>query len=176
MTIKKENEMNKHESAKWQCRYQVSKYTEDIAAFKGGPEKFGNAFQPYEVRRGQDNCLLNTGIDEIWDLVCGDSANHFNNAGAQIGVGDSTTTATAAQTDLQAASNKTYKAMDSGYPASTAQKITFKATFADGDANYAWNEWVVKQNTSGKCLNRKVDSLGTKTGGTWILQVEITLS
>jgi hypothetical protein len=172
----KENEMQKHESAKWQCRYEVSKYTEDIGAFSGGPGKFGEVFQPYEVRSGQDNCLLNTGIDEIWDLVCGDSANHFNNAGAQIGVGDSSTTAAASQTDLQAATNKTYKTMDSGYPTSTTQKITFKASFAAGDANYTWNEWVVKQSTSGKCLNRKVDSLGTKSGGTWILQVEITLS
>jgi hypothetical protein len=168
--------MNKHESAKWQCRYTVSKYTEDINVFPGKPEEFQAAFSPYEVKNGEGNCLLNSGIDEIWDLVCGDSANHFNNAGTQIGVGDSTTAAAATQTDLQAATNKTYKGMDTGYPTSTSQKAAFKASFGSGEANYAWNEWVIKQSASGKCLNRKVESLGTKSGGTWVLQVEVTLS
>jgi hypothetical protein len=168
--------MQKHESAKWQCRYKLSKYIEDIGQFRGGPEEFQRLYQPYEVRLGEGNCLLNSGIDEMWDLICGDSANHFNNAGTQIGVGDSNTAAAATQTDLQAATNKTYKAMDSGYPASTSQKATFKASFASGEANHAWNEWVVKQSTSGKCLNRKVESLGTKSGGTWVLQVDVTLS
>jgi hypothetical protein len=168
--------MNNKESAKWQCRYTVSKYTEDIGSFHGKPEEFQAVFSPYEVQNGQGNCLLNSGIDEIWDLVCGDSANHFNNSGAQIGVGDSTTAAAATQTDLQAATNKTYKGMDTGYPASSSQKATFKASFGASEANYAWNEWVVKQSASGKCLNRKVESLGTKSGGTWVLQVEITLS
>ena len=91
-------------------------------------------------------------------------------------MGDSDTAANATQTDLQAATNKTYKGMDSGYPAASGQKATFMASFNDTEANYAWNEWVVKQAASGKCLNRKVESLGTKTGGTWILQVEITLA
>ena len=84
--------------------------------------------------------------------------------------------AAAAQTDLQAASNKTYKGMDSGFPTSNTQKATFKASFGASDANYAWNEWVVRQSSSGKCLNRKVDSLGTKSGGTWTLQIDITLA
>jgi len=45
--------MNKHESAKWQCRYQVSKYNEDIGQFPGSPETFGEVYQPYEVRAGR---------------------------------------------------------------------------------------------------------------------------
>ena len=91
-------------------------------------------------------------------------------------MGDSNTAADATQTDLQAASNKTYKGMESGYPISTSQKVTFKASFSDSEANYAWNEWVVKQSTSAKCLNRKVENLGTKSSGTWTLEVDITLS
>jgi hypothetical protein len=66
--------------------------------------------------------------------------------------------------------------MESGYPTSTSQKATFKASFGDTEANYTWNEWVVKQGASGKCLNRKVDALGTKSSGTWTLEVSITLS
>jgi hypothetical protein len=168
--------MKKRETAKWQCRSRLSKYYEDIAGFRGAEAEFQRRFEPYEVIEGEGNCLLNGGIDEMWDLIAGDSANHFNNAGAQIGVGDSNTAAAATQTDLQAATNKTYKAMDSGYPTSTTQKATFRASFGAGDANYTWNEWVVKQATSGKCLNRKVDSMGTKSGGTWTLEVSITLS
>ncbi len=93
-------------------------------------------------------------------MIVGDSANHFNNASAQVGVGDSNTAASPSQTDLQAATNKTYKGMESGYPTSTSQKATFKSSFGASDANYAWNEWVVKQSTSAKCLNRKVESWG----------------
>ncbi|MFA5309665.1 MAG: hypothetical protein WC370_09315 [Dehalococcoidales bacterium] len=168
--------MERKESAKWLCRYTLSKYREDIGPYRGGEAEFRRRFQPYEVISGEGNCLLNTGIDEMWDLICGDSANHFSSAAAQIGVGDSSTAAAAAQTDLQAASNKTYKEMDSGYPSSTAQKATFKSSFGTSEANYTWNEWVVRQSSSGKCLNRKVENLGTKSSGTWTLQVDITLA
>lgn len=168
--------MKKRESAKWLCRFRLLKYRENVEEYLGAETDFEKRFQPYEVIEGKGNCLLNSGIDEMWDLIIGDSVNHFNNAGAQIGVGDSNTAAAATQTDLQAATNKTYKAMDSGYPTSTTQKATFRASFGAGEANYTWNEWVVKQSTSGKCLNRKVDSMGTKSGGTWTLEVSITLS
>jgi hypothetical protein len=168
--------MERKESARWLCRFRLSKYREDIGAFRGREGEFHRLFTPYEVIDGEGNLLLNSGIDEMWDLIVGDSANHFNNASAQIGVGDSNTAASATQTDLQASTNKAYKGMDTGYPTSTSQKATFKSSFGDSEANFAWNEWVVKQATSGKCLNRKVESLGTKASGTWTLEVNITLS
>jgi hypothetical protein len=168
--------MKRKESFRWLCRFRLSKYREDITSYQGREAEFHRIFKPYEVVDGEGNLLLNSGIDEMWDLIVGDSANHFNNASAQIGVGDSSTAANASQTDLQAATNKTYKGMESGYPTSTSQKVTFKASFGDSEANYAWNEWAVKQSTSAKCLNRKVESLGTKTSGTWTLEVNITLA
>ena len=171
--------MQKQDSAQWKCHYRLSKYHEDIEPYRGMEHLFHEKFKPYEVSEGEGNCLLNTGIDEMWDLVTGvvSGAGHiFDNAAAQIGVGDSTTAADASQTDLQAASNKTYKGMEASYPTSTAQKATFKSSFGSSDANYAWEEWVVKQSTSGICLNRKVESLGTKSTGTWTLEVDITLS
>jgi len=169
------------EQANWHCRYRLEKRHGDIDAFKTleGRAAFLEGTVPYEVKEGEGNCLLNSGIDEMWDLVTGvvTGASHtFANGTAQIGVGDSTTGAAATQTDLQAASNKTYKGMETSYPTSTAQKATFKSSFGSGDANYAWQEWVVKQSTSAKCLNRKVESLGTKTTGTWTLEITITLS
>jgi len=171
--------MKNQEQANWLCQYRLSKYHQDIESYRGREGKFHQLFKPYEVIEGEGNCLLNTGIDEMWDLITGavSGADHiFDNAAAQIGVGDSSTAADATQTDLQAATNKTYKGMETGYPTSISQKATFKASFGSTDANYAWNEWVVKQSTSGKCLNRKVESLGTKSSGTWTLEVSITLS
>jgi len=171
--------MEKQEQANWLCRYKLSKYREDIKPYIGREHKFHQLFKPYEVIEGEGNCLLNSGIDEMWDMITGavSGADHiYDNTHAQIGVGDSNTAANATQTDLQAATNKTYKGMESGYPTSTSQKATFKASFGASDANYTWNEWVVKQSTSAKCLNRKVENLGTKTSGTWSLEVSITLS
>lgn len=171
--------MKNQDKANWLCQYRLSKYHQDIEAFRGREAEFHQLFKPYEVIEGEGNCLLNTGIDEMWDLITGVVSGNdhiFDNSYAQIGVGDSSTAADASQTDLQAATNKTYKGMETGYPTSTSQKATFKASFGSTDANYAWNEWVVKQSTSGKCLNRKVESLGTKSSGTWTLEVSITLS
>jgi len=170
--------MENKDSAQWKCRYRLEKREGDINGCKSPEERlaFLENTRPYAVVEGEGNCLLNTGIDEMWDLIVGDSANHFSNTSAQVGVGDSNTAASPTQTDLQAATNKTYKGMETGYPTSTAQKATFKASFGASDANYTWNEWVVKQATSTKCLNRKVDSLGTKSSGTWTLEVAITLS
>ena len=169
------------ERATWNCKARLLKYKEDITPFaKDGKEAdFHKLFKPYEVIEMEGNCLLNAGIDEMWDLITGvvSGATHiFDNTAATIGVGDSATAAAAAQTDLQASTNKTYKGMESSYPTSTAQKITLKSSFGSGDANYAWAEWVVKQATSAICLNRKVESLGTKSSGTWTLEVTITLS
>ena len=171
--------MEKQELANWLCRYKLSKYREDIEPYQSREDEFHQLFKPYEVVEGEGNCLLNSGIDEIWDLVTGavSGADHiFDNSYAQIGIGDSDTAAAATQTDLQAASNKTYKGMETSYPTSTSQKATFKASFGDSDANYTWYEWVIKQSTSAKCLNRKVENLGTKTSGTWTLEVSVTLS
>ncbi len=171
--------MESKDAGRWICNYRLAKYHQDIEPYRGSEPAFYERFQPYEVIEGEGNCLLNSGINEMWDLITGavSGADHiFDNAAAQIGVGDSTTAADPSQTDLQASSNKTYKGMETGYPTSADQKATFKASFGDAEANYAWNEWVVKQSTSAICLNRKVDSLGTKTSGTWTLEVSITLS
>lgn len=156
----------------------LRKYTEDIAPYRaeGREAEFHKKFTPYETKVIDGNCLLNTGIDRMWDLVTGATDKIFDFAHAFIGVGDSTTAAGATQTDLQAASNSQYNAMETAFPSSTTQKATFKASFATGEANFAWNEWVVKETDGAVCLNRKVESLGTKTTGTWTLEVSITLS
>lgn len=125
------------------------------------------------------NLLLNEGINALWTLAAGGSETVYNNANAELGVGDSSTAEAATQTDLQAATNKLFKAMDASYPTyGTSQKITFRATFTGSEANFAWNEFSVRNgNTANKNLNRKVSSQGTKTSGqTWQVTLDITLS
>lgn len=125
------------------------------------------------------NLLLNEGIAVLLDLACGlASPTAFNNASARIGVGDSNAAAAATQTDLQASTNKTYKAMESGYPNRAAQTVTFRSVFGSGDANYAWAEFAVDNGAGeAKTLNRKVSDQGTKAAGqTWTVDVAITVS
>ena len=112
------------------------------------------------------NCFLNEGINELWSLVCGTGGVKFDNTNAYIGVGDSDTAAVAAQTGLQAASNKFYQPMDANYPTyGTSQKATFRATFAEANANFAWKEITIinGDDDAHDNLNRKVQAMGTKT-------------
>lgn len=124
------------------------------------------------------NLLLNEGIAEMLDLMAGEgSPTAYSTANARIGVGDSNTAASASQTDLQAATNKTYKAMNGVYPTRSGQTMSWQSDFTTGEANYAWNEWVIDNGgTALKTLNRKVESLGTKSTGTWTLTGSVTIS
>lgn len=124
------------------------------------------------------NLFLTSGINELWNLFSGQGANVFNNANATIGIGDSSTAPAAGQTDLQAGANKTYKGMDGGYPQPpSAGSIVYRATFGSTDANYAWNEFVLKHSGSGICLDRGTGSFGTKAAGTtWVATLTLTIS
>jgi hypothetical protein len=122
--------------------------------------------------------LTNAMRDLIAADVIGESVTEFNNANAHLGVGDSATAFAATQTDLQAAANKLRKAMDATYPTRAANVLTFRSTFATGDANFAWQEWAVfNASTAGTMFNRKVESLGTKTSAqSWQLTVTLTVT
>jgi len=135
---------------------------------------------PFEVSEIDGNVMLNEGINEMWRLACSASGSEFSNANAYLGVGDSTTSAAAAQTGLEAVTNKIYVAMESGYPTyGTSQKATWKSSFGAAVGNFAWAEFTVANADSngGVNLNRKVSAQGNKTSGqTWELQLEIVLS
>ena len=151
-------------------RWTIRRYADD-EAFRAG--------KAYSVSQIEGNLLLNEGIAVVLDLACGlDTPTAFDNANARIGVGDSATAAAATQTDLQAATNKTYKAMESGYPSRTDQTVTFRSVFGSSDANYSWQEFTVDNGASeALTLNRKVDDQGTKASGqTWTVDVSIELS
>lgn len=140
-----------------------------------------SALAESEFALGAANGLLNEGINALWELVTftTTSETRWSAAAAHIGVGNSASAFAATQTDLQGAS-KSYRPMESGFPTfGTLQKATWKAQWNAGDGNFAWEEWTVCNASSGtgKNLNRKVESLGTKvSGAVWTLEVEVSLS
>lgn len=144
---------------------------------------------PYEVVEAVGNLLTTAGLNRLTSLMIGAGGQAATATAARLGVGNSTTAAAVGQTDLQAAagsSNRQFKVMDSTYPQQSNGVLTFKSTFATGEANFAWQEWCVDIGTptvadgttvSALMLNRKVESLGTKTSaGTWALTATITIS
>ncbi len=170
---------------KWRCVTTVRKYREDVDHLRrqfgpeGGERLLETICQPYETRVIEGNLGLQEGIQELFKLLTGGTATAFSNANARIGVGNGTAAAEDTQTDLQGGS-KAYKAMDATYPLVgdlADKKVTFRATFGSGEANFAWEEWVVDNGGTGlKTLNRKVESLGTKSSGSWQITVEISLA
>lgn len=121
--------------------------------------------------------LTNAGRNFIAQAIINDTPTFFTNANARIGVGDSPTAFAASQTDLQATTNKLRAAMETSFPTRTDNVLTFKSSFGASEANFAWNEWGIFNDASaGTMLNRKVEALGTKSGGTWILTVELTVT
>lgn len=122
--------------------------------------------------------ITDAGRNHMVQATIGAAVTAFNNANSYIGVGDSTTAFAAGQTDLQAATNKLRKAMDATYPSGASNVITWRSTFATGDANWAWQEWgVFNAAAAGTMLNRKVESLGTKTSTqTWQFTVVLTFT
>lgn len=145
---------------------------------------------PEETTEIQGNLLLNEGIQRLLDLLIAAGGTSYNNANAYIGVGDSTTAEAATQTDLSAATNHFYKAMNASYPvrpgSNGAQSVDWRSDFTTAEANYAWQEWTISAGATGASgsgfttgttnLNRKVQSLGTKTTGTWTMTGTVTIS
>jgi len=143
-------------------------------------EELEQEFRRYleEKRRVLGNVFLDEGVNYIWTALCGGSFTPFDSANAHIGVGDGTDPEDPSQTGLTG-TNKYYKGMDTGYPTYGSNRLaTFRSTFGPDEANFAWNEWTVANGPGDEYinLNRKVESLGTKTqGSTWILTVQLKI-
>ena len=126
---------------------------------------------------GRLNLMLNEGIDEIWDLVSETNAvDYYTNALARVGVGNSSTAAMATDTALIGGSTN-FQGQEGGFPnVATAQRIDFKGSFADGIAEFAWEEFTVDNGSSPNAnLQRLVTPKGTKTTGeVWTAEIQIT--
>lgn len=157
--------------------WRIEKFRGD---FRSRAEAVKAGALPYETLEYFKNCLLNSGINLLLTLGIGGTGTAWTNAVAALGVGDSATAAGPTQTDLQAATNKLYKAMDASYPTNpcVSQQLVARSTFASADANFHWQEIVLRNGVaSGTCLNRLVQDMGTKASGTsWVATLTITLS
>jgi hypothetical protein len=177
-----------HDAQYWHCHTQVDRYDGD-PTFE---ERASGLAVPYGTMEIEGNLLVIGGASVQWQTLIGNGTataaqalTYFNNGNAYIGVGDSSTAAADTQTDLQAATNKLRKAMDATYPLHTdttgtagSKSIVFRSTFATTDANWAWQEWGLFNGSSGgRMLNRKAESLGTKTSAaTWVLTITLSLA
>lgn len=178
-----------HDRQLWRCHTKLEK-------FHGESTDPANLYDTVEI---DGNLLVIGGASVQWQTLIGNgvttqgaATGYFNNANACISVGDSTTAAADTQTELQAATNRVRKPMDATYPLHTdttgtagSKSITFRSTFATTDANFAWQEWGIfngpgtggPPTTGGRMLNRKVESLGTKTSAaTWVLTITLSLA
>lgn len=146
-------------------RYTVRKYWGEVAD--------GDL---YEVVETAPNLFLTAGLTEVLKLAAGQAATAFNGTNARLCVGDGTTAATAADTDLKG-TNKTRQVVDST-PVVTNNQIAFVATFGTGLANYAWQEVGVANASSGGAMwSRTVQALGTKTSAaSWVLNWTLAIS
>ena len=176
-----------HDAQLWRCHTQVQKFAGDILMDEEGQafNAIGAPVVPYDTVEKEGNLLVIGGASVQWQTLIGNgvatqgaATGYFNNANACISVGDSSTAAADTQTELQAATNRLRKAMDATYPLHTdttgtagSKSIVFRSTYATADANFAWNEWGIfngpgtggPPTTGARMLNRKVESLGTKT-------------
>lgn len=186
----------------WRCHTKVERYEGDIDYEVQGPgllipraANTGRLIKPYDVTDIEGNLLVIGGASVQWQTLIGNGTataaqalTYYNNGNARIAVGDSTTAAADTQTNVQAATNKLANAMDATYPLHTdttgtagSKSIVFRATFATADANFAWQEWAILNGALGgantRMLNRKVESLGTKTSSaTWVLTITLSLA
>jgi len=129
--------------------------------------------------------LTQSGRDLIAKMLVGTAgtSENYSTANAQIIVGDSNGTFGSSQNDMgSSGANRGNSSMDAGYPTIAANVLTFRSTFGTAVANFAWNEWGVKNSSSsstgtGTLLNRAVTSLGTKTSAqSWQMTGTITVT
>jgi hypothetical protein len=193
--------------SRWVGSMHVSKYNRNtvlgvqhdlnngIEPVYGDFVKFG--VDPDEVTDEYYNQLVTVGLNLLGNLLIGAGGNAFTHAQAIVGVGNSSTAWTAADTHLGGDGSTTtawYQGADSSpssYPIQSNGVITCNATVATGNANWAWNEWcfatgsgtltpggtLASVATGVVMINHKIASLGTKVNtAVWVAQGTITES
>lgn len=161
------------EHTTWRVDWEVFKYKAKNLA-----EVIASGETPYEICRETQNIILDTGANEMLKLIGGITATAFSNANAKMFVGTDSSSEAASQTGVIATgTNRAYASMDSSYPQVSGRTIMFRASFDENTANFNWNEAAIANGNgaSAVSMNRKVTNLGTKTTGTWTLQLTISI-
>ena len=197
--------LRRHDGINWHAFARVEKFSTDQvawAALRLGHEPDGTELRallgtPEDgIAEADGNLLVTVGLNVITNLIIGGGDNPLSHANAIVGVGTSTTAAAITDTALGAdnTSNAYYQQADSSFPTQANGVITTQATFATGNANFAWQEWCLAiggggtitagdhlsamTGTAPTMLNHKVPgSLGTKgSGAAWVFSTTITLA
>lgn len=119
--------------------------------------------------------LTDLGRQRAMDRLIGVTSTALDATNCHVGVGDSAVAFAAAQTDLQAATNKLRKLVNSA-PSRTGNVLTYVAAFGSAEANFVWAEFAgFDAATAGTMAFRNVAALGTKaSGSTWTLTTSQT--
>lgn len=164
-----------------------------------GDELRALGIDPYSITEVEDNIQTYTGMNNMLRLLIGTTVSaggtNYGNGNARLLVGNgngSVPTALITDTDLAAPTGATTRycnACDATYPNtpnggnnSAAAILTAQATVSSGNGNFAWNEWGMDSGgasgtgAASGLFNHKGVSLGTKSGGSWILQATFTQS
>lgn len=187
---------------KWKAHARVDKFSPEHV--REACARFGVAEPTYEdllavgaaeeVTERPGNLVTTAGLTMVTNLILGLGAQAASGSTTtRIGVGDGTGTAARTDTDLSAASgssNRYFQPVTSVAQSTTTytdDTMTFVATFATGNGNFAWNEWGIDVSaatvsggtTVGTTLLNHATSaaLGTKGSGVaWTLTATIQLS
>ena len=99
------------------------------------------------------NLIVDSGKDSILKYLGNLSGGYYLQ---QIGVGDSTTTAALAQTDLQAVTNKYWKDISADGRVYVNPTLYVSTDFGYSEANYTWNEIGLRDNNNA-LVARQID-------------------
>ncbi len=158
------------DSVRWDGYFTVAKYS--AAELAADPRA-----TPYETVESGHNLLVTSGANAYHQRLIGTSVTAFSSAAARLAVGDSSAAPAVGQTDMQAATNKFRKLVDAT-PGIAGNQISFVATFLTSEANFAWNEaGIINNSAGGDLLNRVQQTFGTKTSSLqWVLTGTIALT
>lgn len=159
------------EHSQWRIEWKVDKWADTARKLAG--------LDPDEVAIETQNIILDSGATELLKLISGTGGTPYNATNAYIYVGTDDTPENAAQVGILATgNNRSYAALDAGYPVVNGRQVIYRASFGDTSANFPWREASIVNGTgvNAVAMNRKVSSLGTKSSGTWTLQITISLT
>lgn len=165
------------ETAKAGILWIVTDWESEESMLRGG--------KPLRVVEFPGNILVNSGIQLTEKLLSGIATTPVFGSSSYLGVGDGDTgsgpgvpTVSVTDTNLYALANNVRQVMDSGYPALNGNTLIWRATFASGTANFAWNEaGLFTAASGGTMFNHKGQAMGTKIAGTpRTLELDLILS
>lgn len=169
------------EAAKWTVHVRVDKYIGEDA-----DERALAGLEADEVVEADGNLLTTAGLGRLMSLLTAGGGQAYDSTHTRIGVGNGTTAANVADTDLAASAgsgNRQFETMAATYPQVSGGVFTARSVFSTGEANFHWQEWCIDNGTASGTtvtavmLNRKVTDLGTKTSAAaWTFTITITIA